>query len=212
MRGLWWAFLRLFFRLLYHEFAWAYDAVAWVVSLGQWKAWGRTALDYVEGTRVLELGHGTGHLLAAMAQHGLDPVGLDLSPQMGRQANRRLQRVSLTVPLIRARVQTLPLRDASLDSVVATFPTAFIADPETLRETARVLRLKGRLVVVAWARLGGRDPLSHVIRWLYRVTGQEKPRAGRVAPLVAEAGLNPRLVWEQVGQSAVLLLIADKGE
>jgi hypothetical protein len=30
MRRLWWAFVRLFFRLLYNEFAWTYDLVAWV--------------------------------------------------------------------------------------------------------------------------------------------------------------------------------------
>jgi len=42
MRRLWWAFLRLFFRLLYNEFACTYDLVAWVASLGQWNAWGRT--------------------------------------------------------------------------------------------------------------------------------------------------------------------------
>ncbi|NIV35557.1 MAG: class I SAM-dependent methyltransferase, partial [Anaerolineae bacterium] len=44
MRRLWRASLRLFFRLLYNQCAWVYDLVAWVVSLGQWNAWGRTAI------------------------------------------------------------------------------------------------------------------------------------------------------------------------
>ncbi|MGD1994820.1 MAG: hypothetical protein PVI59_16625, partial [Anaerolineae bacterium] len=63
MRRLWWAFVRVFFRLLYNQCAWTYDLVAWVVSLGQWNAWGRTAMPHLSGGRVLELAHGAGHLL-----------------------------------------------------------------------------------------------------------------------------------------------------
>ena len=68
------------FHLLYHELAFTYDAVAWLVSLGQWQAWGRTALDRVRGPRVLEIGHGPGHLLIALARSGRQPIGIDLSP------------------------------------------------------------------------------------------------------------------------------------
>ena len=74
--------LGFFFRQLYNELACTYDLVAWVVSLGQWKAWGRTAIPHLPGKRVLELGHGPGHLLVAMAERGLTPVGLDLSLQV----------------------------------------------------------------------------------------------------------------------------------
>ena len=31
--------MRLFFRLLYHPFAWTYDGVASAVSMGRWKRW-----------------------------------------------------------------------------------------------------------------------------------------------------------------------------
>jgi len=140
MCRLWWAFLRLFFRLLYQECAWAYDLVAWLVSLGQWKAWTCTALRHLGGRRVLELAHGPGHLLVAMAAGGLDPVGLDLSPYMGRLARKRLRSAGVAVPLVRARAQALPFCDGCFDSAVATFPTEFILAPTTLRETARVLR------------------------------------------------------------------------
>jgi len=82
----------LFFRLLYHELAWTYDLVAWVVSFGQWKAWGRAATLHLRGPRVLEIAHGPGHLLVAMTRAGFASVGLDLSPQMGTLAQARLRR------------------------------------------------------------------------------------------------------------------------
>ena len=53
--------LRPVYYLLYHHFAWTYDLVADIVSLGQWKDWVRTALPYLDGC-VLELGYGPGHL------------------------------------------------------------------------------------------------------------------------------------------------------
>lgn len=217
MRRLWWAFVRFFFRLLYNEFAWTYDLVAWVVSLGQWKAWTRTAIPHLQGERVLELAHGPGHLLVSMAKRGLAPMGLDLSPHMGRLARRRLRRAGLFVPLVRARAQALPFCDGCFDSAVATFPTGFIVDPATLRETARVLhssgpaagRSGGRLVVVAWARLSERDPLSRFIGWLYRVTGQGEPVLGRGEAAAVGAGFALCTVWERVGSSQVMLVVAD---
>ncbi len=140
MRRLWWTFLRFFFRQLYNELACTYDLVAWVVSLGQWRAWGRTAIPHLPGKRVLELGHGPGHLLVAMAERGLTPVGLDLSPHMGRLAQRRLRRAQSSIPLVRAQTQDLPFSAGCFDSAVATFPTEFILNLATLREVARVLR------------------------------------------------------------------------
>jgi ubiquinone/menaquinone biosynthesis C-methylase UbiE len=207
MRRLWWAFIRLFFRLLYNEFAWTYDLVAWGVSLGQWTTWGRSALPHLLGERVLELAHGPGHLLEAMAEHGLSPVGLDLSPYMARMARRRLER---TIPLVRARAQAIPCHSECVDSVVATFPTEFILDPATLQEVARVLRPRGRLVVVAWAGLSGRDPLSRFIGWLYRVTGQGEPPPGLGEKVLTQAGFVSQVVREHVGRSQVMLVVADK--
>src|SRR5512139_2655394 len=91
--------VRFGFHLLYYELAFTYDAVAWLVSLGQWQAWGRTVLKRVRGPRVLEIGHGPGHLLIALARSGhLQPVGIDLSPQMIRLARRNIRQAGVDVP------------------------------------------------------------------------------------------------------------------
>ena len=52
------ALLRLFFKLLYHQFAFTYDLVAAAVSFNRWKDWTREILPLIEGTRILELGYG----------------------------------------------------------------------------------------------------------------------------------------------------------
>ena len=63
--------LRFFFYLLYHSFAFAYDLVAASVSLGRWKDWVLSVVPFIEGNRVLEIGHGPGHLQRGPAQPGL---------------------------------------------------------------------------------------------------------------------------------------------
>jgi len=209
MRRLWQAFWRFFFRLLYNEFAWTYDLVAKIVSLGQWKDWGITTIKHLEGKRVLELAHGPGHLLKAMAEPDRAPVGIDLSPYMGRLAQRRLGSVA---PLVRARAQALPFCDECFDSAVSTFPTEFILAPAVWREAARVLRSNGRLVIIAWAGLGGRDPLSRLIMLLYRVTGQGKSSLDMGAEAAARAGFTLHVVREQVGRSEVMLVVAQKAQ
>ena len=64
-------FLRFFFHLLYHQFAWTYDWVAAGVSLGRWNEWVRSILPYMQEGRILELGHGPGHLQAELLKTGL---------------------------------------------------------------------------------------------------------------------------------------------
>jgi len=112
--------------------------------------------------------------------------------------------------LVQARAQALPFCDGCFDTTVASFPTEFIVEPATLRETARVVRPGGRLVVVAWARLSERDPLSRFVGWLYRITGQGEPLPGGGEVALVKAGLAPRTVWERVGRSLVLLVVADR--
>ncbi len=206
--------LRAFFRLLYREFAWTYDLVAWLVSLGQWTAWGRAAIPRLRGRRVLELAHGPGHLLVAMSRAGYAPVGLDLSPQMGQLARWRLRRFSRKdsirmLSLVRAQAQMLPFRSGAFDSVVSTFPTEFIADPATLCEVARVIEQGGRAVVVPGVMFNTSVP-ARLLEWLYRITGQQEPEPPGIASALAEAGLTLECEHERMGMVQVLIAVATK--
>jgi ubiquinone/menaquinone biosynthesis C-methylase UbiE len=82
--------LRLFFRLLYHQFAFTYDLVAAAVSFNHWKDWVLSVVPFIDGDRVLEIGHGPGHLQRVLLSRGLIAVGIDESAQMGHIAKRNL--------------------------------------------------------------------------------------------------------------------------
>src|SRR6185503_13802859 len=87
--------LRFFFKLLYHQFAFTYDLVSATVSLGRWKDWVISILPFIEGTRVLEIGFGPGHLQRVLLSRGLIAVGIDESRQMARLAKYNLGKQNL---------------------------------------------------------------------------------------------------------------------
>ncbi|RPJ42570.1 MAG: class I SAM-dependent methyltransferase, partial [Chloroflexi bacterium] len=120
------AFMRLFFRLLYHPLARSYDLVAATVSLGRWKSWVKSTTGLLAGPCVLELGFGPGHMQIHLAQAGYTPFGLDESWQMAHQARRRVLRSGQPARLARGLAQHLPFGEGSFNSAVATFPTNYI--------------------------------------------------------------------------------------
>lgn len=144
--------LRFLFKLLYHQLAWSYDLVAWLVSAGQWRHWVLTVLPYLKGPRVLELGHGPGHLLLAMASQGMVPIGLDASWQMSRLASFVVEKWGVNLVLINGYAQFMSIANAAIDQVVTTFPAEYITDPAALEEVYRVLKPGGEFYILpsAW--------------------------------------------------------------
>ena len=106
----------------------------------------------MRGSRVLEVGFGTGELLIDMAGRGVDVCGLEASGAMHTLTARKLRQRGLSVGRVRGEVQALPFASGCFDSIVSTFPAEYIVDEKALREIARVLRgadaaTAGRLVV-----------------------------------------------------------------
>lgn len=222
----WYALLRFGFRLLYNELAWTYDAVSWVVSLGQWREWQRAALPYVRGRCILEIAHGPGHMLLALQEANPDRVvvGLDLSPYMSRMARARLRKARAEAGLLRGHAQDLPLSTSSFDAVLSTFPTEFVVHPDTLAAVWRVLKPGGRFVIVPEGHLVERGPLSRFIEWLYLITGQRggafaledatEPAAEASSGLrqrLEASGFRVRVKHVQFPGSGATVIIAEKG-
>jgi ubiquinone/menaquinone biosynthesis C-methylase UbiE len=208
------AALRFFFHHLYHGLAWTYDLVAWVVSLGRWRDWGRASLPHLAGTHILELGFGPGHLQRALTEAGFQAIGLDESRQMCRRAAALLGQNGFYPSLARGYAQTIPFAADSFDSVVATFPSEYIFAPETLSEVWRVLKDGGRLVVVLSALPGGASLPARATAWLFRVTGQggdlTEEIKGRVKAFFAASRFRVSVKQVEIRQSAVLLVVGEK--
>ncbi len=194
-------------QLLYSSFAWSYDAVAWLVSMGQWPAWIATGLEALPGGFVLEIGHGPGHMLERRLRLGQPTVGVDLSRQMSRIARRRLQRAGLRINLVRARAQQLPFAAGLVDGVLSTFPSEYILDPETLAEVGRVLKAGGTFVVIPMARISGHSFVDRAAAWFAHRTGEDRLPPPSLAEAFAPHGLTVESEWVQLPRGQVLRLI-----
>lgn len=205
---LWWRLMRVilqvFFRLLYHELAFTYDAVSWLVSMGQWRAWQRCGLAFLPpGGRVLEVAHGPGHMLAELRQRGYAVTGIDLSPQMGALA-RRAQ-----TPLARARVQNLPFEDNTFASILSTFPTEFMVDEAALRELWRVAQPGGVAVFVPVAHITGPAWPDRLAALVFALTGQASQAWFEpVLARFAQAGWQARVEQVTLPRSVVTVIVA----
>jgi len=212
--------LRFFFKLLYHQFAFAYDLVAATVSVGQWKNWISSILPLIKGTHILEIGHGPGHLqrILLTLRHGsgqdrnLFAVAIDESAPMGFLAKRNTDgKANLT----RALAQGLPFADSAFDTVISTFPADYIKDPLTLSEVKRCLSDGGRFIVLPVALQMGRKPLDRLMSLLFRVTRQspvnplEEVKESLSIPF-AEAGFEVDVQELQVKSSLLLVIIAKR--
>lgn len=200
-------FMRIFFYLLYHPFAFAYDFVASFVSFGQWKNWGRSILPFLNGTHILELGHGPGHLQRFLSSQGLILFGIDESMPMIGLAKKR---IGANQKLTRGLAQTLPYKDESFDSVISTFPTEYIFSNQTLSEIKRVLRSSGKLIVLPAA-----FPKSRFLHWLYKVTGENQDSLNEIIKTKMEqpfinAGFQTEIKIIDVKSSQLLIVIANK--
>jgi ubiquinone/menaquinone biosynthesis C-methylase UbiE len=208
--------LRIFFALLYHQFAWIYDWVAAIVSLGKWQEWVLAILPYLEGSNILELGHGPGHLQAALLKIGdstiqkISVFGLDQSPQMGRIARRRLTHLGVSPSLVNGYAQLLPFSNGFFNQVVATFPTEYIADPSTLAEIWRVLAPGGKLVILPLAWITGQRWRERLVAWVSRITGQSPHWDEAALTPFLKAGYQVQAERVKLQSSEVLILIATR--
>lgn len=213
MNELWRQVVALGFRLLYQEMAFTYDVVSWTVSMGEWRCWQRAALKHLNvgpGSRVLELAHGPGHLQLDLRSAGLNPVGLDFSPQMGEMAYGKLTRHHIPPKLVRGRAQTLPFATASFGVIVSTFPTEFIIDPLTISEAYRVLKPGGRLVFVPNGVLTRGGVAQQGIEAAYRATGQSGSWPVQVRDRFAAVGFTITQFMEKCPASVAQVVIAEK--
>ncbi len=145
---------KLLFETLYKN-RYLYRFASTVPFAGQWRVWQRLVLPRIHGVDVLELGCGLGDLFIDMLEAGHTCRAIEHSPQMVAAARDNLQKRKPRQAswIMQGKAQHLPFSNASFDTVVSTFPSEYIYDPDTLAEVARVLRPGGRVIVIEGSNL-----------------------------------------------------------
>ena len=124
-----------------------YDRYARLLSFGQDPRWRRflvSRLPVGPDDVVLDVATGTAAVaLELVRQKGCTVVGVDQSPEMLAEAQRRLLLAAETkrVRLVEASAAELPFEDESFDGLTGAYLLRYLDDlPAGLRELARVLR------------------------------------------------------------------------
>ncbi|GAC1429759.1 MAG: hypothetical protein NVSMB54_22190 [Ktedonobacteraceae bacterium] len=144
----------LLFETLYKN-RYLYRFASTVPFAGQWRVWQRLVLPRITGIDVLEVGCGLGDLFVDMLNAGYNCRAVEHSPQMVAASRDTLRKHKLgqAAWIIQGTAQHLPFSNGSFDTVVSTFPSEYIYDPDTLAEVERVLRPGGRVIVIEGANL-----------------------------------------------------------
>jgi ubiquinone/menaquinone biosynthesis C-methylase UbiE len=145
---------KFLFETLYKN-KYLYRFASSVPFAGQWRVWQRLMLSRLHGFDVLELGCGLGDLLADMSEAGYMCYAVEHSPQMVKATRETLRRRKLDkiATVIQGSAQHLPFSNDTFDTIVSTFPSEYIYDPDTIAEVERVLRPGGHFIVVEGANL-----------------------------------------------------------
>ena len=161
----------------------AYEQLYVPALFGQWTGPLIEAARIREGSKVLDVGCGTGALARAALDH-VGPhgsvTGLDPNPGMLTVAREQAPRVDWQ----EGAAESLPFPDQHFDAVVSQFGLMFFQERVTaLREMLRVLKPGGRLAVAVWDAVENIPGFRTQLKLIERLAGPAGAKAS-AAPFV----------------------------
>ncbi len=137
----------------------------WTMRSDETTPYRRALIPRARG-RVLEVGVGSGLNLQFYTDEVELVIGLDPSPELLRLAAHRRRQARMPLHLVQATAEGVPVKDASIDTVVMTWTLCSIPDAlRALSEMRRVLRPGGQLLFAEH----GLSPDEGVARWQHRI-------------------------------------------
>ena len=139
-----------------------YDLLNDLLSLGRTKAWRKVATEVIApkpGMRVLDIAAGTGSSSRPLADAGADVIPLDFSKGMLDAGRKRHPDLAFT----QGDALALDFKENEFDVTTISFGLRNTSDTsKALRESFRVLKSGGRMVVVEFSQ-----PTNRIFRTIY---------------------------------------------
>jgi ubiquinone/menaquinone biosynthesis C-methylase UbiE len=138
-----------------------FDTIAPHFDITRYKPWPeskRFISTLPKGSTVLDLGCGNGRNSIYLAKEGMEVVGIDFSRGLIKIAKNKIEwkQVEENVNLIEGDIDSLPLKDESVDAVLYIATLHHLPTPserlESLLEVKRCLKPGGSALVSAWAQ------------------------------------------------------------
>lgn len=190
-----------FWQPVYSRLARSYDVVDWLTGNTTHRL-RRHVFDYLpdpahaDNGRVLEIGFGSGKLLAELARR-YRTAGIDLAPGMVRLTRERLARSGLAAVVCVGSVAALPWPDAGFDAVISTF--AFSAFPDAATAVAEMVRVTapgGQIIIVDAGEAQDGNRFAHTLARLWEAFGDwmrdERPLLTAHGLTVTRQEIGPR--------------------
>lgn len=179
-------------RTSYDKLSTWYDLLAGR-SEQKFKETGLQHLAIVEGEKVLEIGFGTGQCILSLAQsvgNSGKVYGIDISEGMRNITTNRVEKAGLSnrVNLKCGDATSLPFEIDSFDAVFTSFTLELFDTPEiptVLHECLRVLKIGGRICVVAMSKAGKPSFMMKLYEWAH----QKIPNYVDCRPIFVEEAL-----------------------
>ena len=131
------------------------------------------------GTRVLDLGCGTGNAALAAARRGGEVTAVDPAARLVEITRSRAAAEGLRLACAQGDSLAIPAEDSSFEVLLSVFALIFAPDAElSVSEIFRVLRPGGRLAMTSWLPTGAIAEAGRILR-------------GAVAPAAPPAASTP---------------------
>ncbi len=178
-------------RRRYDRNASFYDMMEAVLERYRLRRWRELQWSKVEGTKILEVGVGTGKNFSYYPV-GAEIVAIDFSTRMLARAREKAAKHDVKVELLEMDAQALQFEDNTFDTVVGSTVFCSVPDPvRGLMEVERVCKLGGKVVL-----------LEHVLS-ANIILGRLMNLANPFVVRMAGANINRRTV-ENVGKSGLV--------